>query len=104
MIRDRTVTLCVGDRQVTGEITHLHFNDITMGITSPFSGVSAGWHIPYFALEHRKYESMDGVMPTARFRSRCVSSAQPLVRRTRAALDRGRRTRAPRGEGKTIVN
>jgi len=39
----------IDDILIEGEITYLNSSDVSVKITSPFTGVSKGTHIPYFA-------------------------------------------------------
>jgi len=57
---------CVDGQSVEGRITSLSVNDITVEITRPFVGISAGLHIPGFALFLYRYEQDGKLTPHGR--------------------------------------
>ena len=49
------ISTLVNNVPVQGTVTHLKKYDLTIEITQPFSGFTAGCHIPYFARNHMNY-------------------------------------------------
>jgi len=54
------ISIFVEDTEAEGEITHRSASDITVKITKPFSNISTGSHIPYFARAHKSFNGQYG--------------------------------------------
>jgi len=54
------INIFVEGIEVEGKITHRYASDITVQITKPFSNISTGSHIPYFARSNRSFNGVYG--------------------------------------------
>lgn len=65
-LRDIPLQITVGPMVVTGRIVALYPNDITVEITSPYSGLRTGAHVPYFMMAPVNWlANFDGESTTA---------------------------------------
>jgi hypothetical protein len=55
MSKNQEITIITEGKTVKGEITFRNESDITLKITSPYSGLTAGLHIPYFSRPYHSF-------------------------------------------------
>ena len=55
MSKNQEITIVAEGKSVLGEITLRNESDISVKITSPFSGLTGGLHIPYFSRPYHSF-------------------------------------------------
>ncbi len=55
MSKNQEITIVAEGKTVNGEITFRNESDISVKITSPFSGLTGGLHIPYFSRPYNSF-------------------------------------------------
>jgi hypothetical protein len=60
MSNNQEITIITEGKTVKGEITFRSESDIFLKITSPYSGLSAGLHIPYFSRPYHSFMTAYG--------------------------------------------
>ena len=55
MSKNQQITIVAEGKTVKGEITFRNESDISVKITSPYSGLTGGLHIPYFSRPYHSF-------------------------------------------------
>lgn len=79
-LRDIPVQITVDNVVVTGRITALYPNDITVEITSPYQGVRNGAHIPYFLMARENWLATFAGEATTAITERGRARAEGMLR------------------------
>ena len=60
MSKNQEITIVAEGKTVIGEITFRNESDVSVKITSPFSGLTGGLHIPYFSRPYHSFMTAYG--------------------------------------------